>query len=297
MRRLRHHPASSSSAPEAHTKNLAKSGGAKAAQKLVPGRRLGQPQETARFLYGSMTMRVAIYARVSTDEQELREPIAGSCGRGARRPVTRSLQEYIDHGVSGKQPAARRNRFACAARGCAQAAGLTSCCAGRSTGSAARGWPRRVGTSATSGGGRRGVRHSYTEPMLSTDNEMVRDILLAVMASLAKQERVRHVERVKAGIARAREARHEEWQADRPSLASPPLRRRRSARHWRPATRASSRSRARSESGSARCTASRARGRRACATGFLRGRRRCDGVPRTVWREGYFSLGGPSHIG
>jgi DNA invertase Pin-like site-specific DNA recombinase len=47
--------------------------------------------------------------------------------------------------------------------------------------------------------------HSYTEPMLSADNEMVRDILLAVMASLAKQERVRHVERVKAGIARARE--------------------------------------------------------------------------------------------
>ena len=47
--------------------------------------------------------------------------------------------------------------------------------------------------------------HSYTEPMLSTDNEMVRDILLAVMASLAKQERVRHVERVKAGIARARQ--------------------------------------------------------------------------------------------
>ena len=31
--------------------------------------------------------------------------------------------------------------------------------------------------------------HSYTEPMLSTDNEMVRDIVLAVMASLAKIER------------------------------------------------------------------------------------------------------------
>ena len=29
--------------------------------------------------------------------------------------------------------------------------------------------------------------HSYTEPMLSTDNEMVRDIVLAVMASLASK--------------------------------------------------------------------------------------------------------------
>jgi DNA invertase Pin-like site-specific DNA recombinase len=46
--------------------------------------------------------------------------------------------------------------------------------------------------------------HSYTEPMLSTDNEMIRDIVLAVMASLAKQERLRHVERIHAGIARAR---------------------------------------------------------------------------------------------
>ena len=46
--------------------------------------------------------------------------------------------------------------------------------------------------------------HSYTEPMLSTDNEMIRDIVLAVMSSLAKQERLRHVERVHAGIARAR---------------------------------------------------------------------------------------------
>lgn len=46
--------------------------------------------------------------------------------------------------------------------------------------------------------------HSYTEPMLSTDNEMIRDIVLAVMASLAKQERLRHVERIHAGIERAR---------------------------------------------------------------------------------------------
>jgi DNA invertase Pin-like site-specific DNA recombinase len=33
---------------------------------------------------------------------------------------------------------------------------------------------------------------------------MIRDIVLAVMASLAKQERLRHLERINAGISRAR---------------------------------------------------------------------------------------------
>jgi DNA invertase Pin-like site-specific DNA recombinase len=47
--------------------------------------------------------------------------------------------------------------------------------------------------------------HSYTEPLLSTDNEMVRDIVLAVMAALAKQERIRIGERTRAGLARVRE--------------------------------------------------------------------------------------------
>jgi DNA invertase Pin-like site-specific DNA recombinase len=48
--------------------------------------------------------------------------------------------------------------------------------------------------------------HSYTEPHLATDNELVRDILLAVLASLAKQESKRMSERVKAGMARAKSA-------------------------------------------------------------------------------------------
>ena len=46
--------------------------------------------------------------------------------------------------------------------------------------------------------------HSYTEPLLSTDNEMIRDIVLAVMASLAKMERQKISERTKAGLERAR---------------------------------------------------------------------------------------------
>jgi DNA invertase Pin-like site-specific DNA recombinase len=45
--------------------------------------------------------------------------------------------------------------------------------------------------------------HSYTEPMLSTDNEMVRDIVLAVMTSLAKVERQKISERTRAGMQRA----------------------------------------------------------------------------------------------
>jgi DNA invertase Pin-like site-specific DNA recombinase len=40
--------------------------------------------------------------------------------------------------------------------------------------------------------------------MLSTDSKLFRDIVLAVMASLAQQERPHHIERVHAGIARAR---------------------------------------------------------------------------------------------
>ncbi|MEQ8694439.1 MAG: recombinase family protein [Gammaproteobacteria bacterium] len=46
--------------------------------------------------------------------------------------------------------------------------------------------------------------HSYTEPFLSTDNELVRDVLLSTLASLAKLEAQKISERTKAGLARAR---------------------------------------------------------------------------------------------
>jgi DNA invertase Pin-like site-specific DNA recombinase len=45
---------------------------------------------------------------------------------------------------------------------------------------------------------------SYTEPHLDTSNELVRDILLSVFASIAKAERKRISERTKAGMATAR---------------------------------------------------------------------------------------------
>src|SRR5262249_221732 len=46
--------------------------------------------------------------------------------------------------------------------------------------------------------------NSYTETLLGSENEIGRDILLAVMASLAKQEAIRISDRTKAGLARAR---------------------------------------------------------------------------------------------
>jgi DNA invertase Pin-like site-specific DNA recombinase len=45
--------------------------------------------------------------------------------------------------------------------------------------------------------------HSYTESHLATDNELVRNILLATMSSLAKVEAEKISERVKAGLQRA----------------------------------------------------------------------------------------------
>lgn len=46
--------------------------------------------------------------------------------------------------------------------------------------------------------------HSYTEPHLATDNELVRNILLALLASLAKLEAQKIAERTRAGMAKAR---------------------------------------------------------------------------------------------
>jgi DNA invertase Pin-like site-specific DNA recombinase len=48
------------------------------------------------------------------------------------------------------------------------------------------------------------VFHSYTEPHLATDNELVRNILLALLSSLAKLEAQKVSERTKAGMARAK---------------------------------------------------------------------------------------------
>ncbi|MCL5277193.1 MAG: recombinase family protein [Deltaproteobacteria bacterium] len=45
---------------------------------------------------------------------------------------------------------------------------------------------------------------SYSEPYLDTTNELARNILLAVVSTLAKAERERISERTKAGLARVK---------------------------------------------------------------------------------------------
>jgi DNA invertase Pin-like site-specific DNA recombinase len=47
---------------------------------------------------------------------------------------------------------------------------------------------------------------SYTQPFFDTGNEMVTDIVLSVLAAVAKQERITISERTKAGLRRARAA-------------------------------------------------------------------------------------------
>jgi DNA invertase Pin-like site-specific DNA recombinase len=47
---------------------------------------------------------------------------------------------------------------------------------------------------------------SFTQPFLDTGNEMVNGIVLSVLAAVAKQERITISERTKAGLVRARKA-------------------------------------------------------------------------------------------
>ena len=147
-------------------------------------------------------MRVAIYARVSTDDrgQDPENQLAqlrAWCAAADHQIVA----EFVDH-ASGGKGADKRPRFA---------AMLDA--AHRRQFDLLLVWAldrlSREGMVPTIGHLQRlaaaGVAfHSYTEPLLSTDNEMVRDIVLAVMASLAKMERQKISERTKAGLERAR---------------------------------------------------------------------------------------------
>jgi DNA invertase Pin-like site-specific DNA recombinase len=147
-------------------------------------------------------MRIAIYARVSTDkkgqdpENQLRELRAWCASAG--HAIAR---EYIDR-ESGRKGTDQRKQFAALFED-----------AHRRRFDCVLFWAldrfTREGMIPTINYLQRlasyGVGfHSYTEPHLATDdNEMVRDILLAVLASLAKQEARRLSERTKAGLARA----------------------------------------------------------------------------------------------
>ena len=146
--------------------------------------------------------RVAIYARVSTtdkgqDPENQLIQLRDWCARAGHEPV----EEYVEH-ESGRKGENGRRAFA------------------RLFQDAARRhfdlvlfWSldrfSREGMAQTVHYLQRlqahGVAfHSFTEEYLATDNELVRDILLAVMSSLAKVEAQRISERTKAGLARAR---------------------------------------------------------------------------------------------
>jgi len=147
-------------------------------------------------------MRVAIYARVSTQdkgqdpENRLRELRAWCVNSG--HTISR---EYVDY-ESGGKGANKRKQFAALFDDAAKRKfdcvlfwaldrlsreGMTQTIVHL----------QRLNSYAVS-------FHSYTEPHLATDNELVRNILLALLSSLAKVEAQKISERTKAGMARAR---------------------------------------------------------------------------------------------
>jgi DNA invertase Pin-like site-specific DNA recombinase len=147
-------------------------------------------------------MRVAIYARVSTldkgqdPENQLRELRAWCVNSG--HTIAR---EYVEHESGGKS-AEKRKQFAALFEDAAKR--KFDCVLF---------WAldrfSREGMAQTIGHLQRlnsyGVSfHSYTEPHLATDNELVRNILLALLSSLAKVEAQKISERTKAGMARAK---------------------------------------------------------------------------------------------
>src|SRR5262245_26182902 len=149
-----------------------------------------------------MPVRIAIYARVSTDdkgqdpENQMRQLLQLFIYAGHT-----DVHEYVNHD-SGRKNAKGRKQFA-----------LLFEDAHRRKFDCVLFWAldrfTREGMTPTIGYLQRlasyGVSfHSYTEAQLSTDNELVGNILLAVMSSLAKVESQKIGERTRAGMARAR---------------------------------------------------------------------------------------------
>jgi len=150
----------------------------------------------------SVAIRVAIYARVSTDdkgqdpENQLRQ-LREWCGRMGY-PVVR---EYVEHENGGKGVEYRKQLDAMFKGASRREFDLLLV------------WSldrfSREGMAATVAHLQRLASHgvafrSFTEEHLSTENELIRNILLAVLASLAKLEREKISQRTKAGLERAR---------------------------------------------------------------------------------------------
>src|SRR6516165_3417817 len=161
---------------------------------------------------GEAIVRIAIYARVSTDdkgqdpENQLRQ-LRQWCANAGHELV----HEYVDHesgrkGVNGRKQFAamfedaHKRKFDC----------VLFWALDRFTREGMVPTILHLQRLAACGVG----FHSFTEPHLATDNELVRDLLLAVLASLAKQESKRMSERVRAGMARVQSAGKAPWKAN-----------------------------------------------------------------------------------
>ena len=147
-------------------------------------------------------MRVAIYARVSTDDKgqdpenqlhELRDWAAS-----AGHTVT---GEYVDY-ESGRKGADKRKRFAALFDDAAKR--KFDCILFWALDRFSREGMAQTIIHLQRLSSYDVAFHSYTEPHLATDNELVRNILLALLSSLAKVEAQKISERTKAGMARAK---------------------------------------------------------------------------------------------
>ena len=142
-------------------------------------------------------MRVAIYARVSTDDRgqdpdnQLRE---------LRDWVTNSghviSQEYVDY-ESGRKGAEKRKQFAALFHDAAKR--KFDCVLFWALDRFSREGMAQTIIHLQRLSSNGVAFHSYTEPHLATDNELVRNILLALLSSLAKVEAQKISERTRAG--------------------------------------------------------------------------------------------------
>lgn len=148
------------------------------------------------------TMRVAIYARVSTDdkgqdpENQLRQ-LRVWCDRMGHTVA----REYVERENGGKGIDYRRQLALLLRDAARREFDLLLVWSldrfSREGMAATVGYLQRLGSHGV-------AFHSFTEEHLSTDNELVRNVLLAVLASLAKLEREKISQRTKAGLERAR---------------------------------------------------------------------------------------------
>jgi DNA invertase Pin-like site-specific DNA recombinase len=147
-------------------------------------------------------VRVAIYARVSTtDKDQHPENQLAELRSWCDHSGHQIFREYVEH-ESGRKGEQKRKQFAMLMEEAAKK--KFDCVLFWALDRFSReGMPQTIAhlQRLTS----HGISfHSYTEPHLATDNELVRNILLALLSSLAKVEVQKISERTRAGMARAK---------------------------------------------------------------------------------------------